>query len=156
MSPCRTALLLVRAGRRGWDCRRNFYCLTVVDQILQFFAWLEERDLLCRNFDPVAGLWVPSHARLALARAEAAKSSDFDFVAHSQRAHHAVKDRINNHFAVFAGEFRKPGNFFDQVSLCHKSLCSVPITFSNLRGSAQVPRKSSQFPALSSQLNRVV
>src|ERR1019366_7947758 len=88
-------------------------------QIFQFLAGLEERDLLCRNFHAVAGFRVAAHARLALARAEAAQTAAFNFAPPPQRAHHAVKDRIHNHFAVFAGEFRQPGNFFDQVSLRH-------------------------------------
>src|SRR5450631_2624165 len=124
--------------RTGWHGRHhggnNFHSFTVVHQIFQFLTGLEERDLLCRNFHPFARLRVPAHTRLALAGAEAAKTSYFDLVAHSQRAHDAVKDRVHNHFAVFAGEFRQPGNFFDQVSLRHKPL--LPLGPVPLQGSA--------------------
>src|SRR6266481_5833736 len=110
--------ILVRGGwRRGWRCCRS---CTVVNQIFQFLAGLEEWNLLCRSFHPVACFRIPAHARLALAREEAAKPTYFDLVAYPQRAHHAIKDRVHNHFAVFAGEFRQPGNFFDQVSFRHK------------------------------------
>ena len=161
------------AARTRWRCWGSFRCRAAVHQVFQFFARLEEWDLLCRNFHPFSRLRVSPHARLALASAEAAKPADFDLVAHPQRAHHAVKDRIHNHFAVFAGEFRQPGNFFDQVSLRHKLFapfgagslravqwsralpscrCSaLSITFSNLRGSLQV-QFSVQFPVLSSQI----
>src|ERR1019366_4109154 len=91
-----------RRGRYRRRCGGSFHRRATVHQIFQFLAGLEERDLLGRNFHPVARFRVPAHARLALARAEAPKPAYFDLVAHSQRTHHAVKDRIYNHFAVFA------------------------------------------------------
>src|SRR5258707_13280814 len=54
-----------RGARRGsWR-----YCgsITLVDQILQFLAGLEEWNLFSRYLDALAGLGVPAHARFALA-----------------------------------------------------------------------------------------
>jgi hypothetical protein len=115
---------LVCAGRRsrwrryGGSCRRR----TVIHQVLQFLTGLKKWDLLGRNFDAITCFRIPPHPRFALSCAKAAKSAYFDFVTHPQRAHYAVKDRIHNHFAVFTGKFRQPGNFFNQVSLRHKPL----------------------------------
>ncbi len=106
----------------GW--RRGSRASAVVDQVLQLLAGLEERNLLGRNFDPVAGLRIAPNARLALAGAEAAKSADLNLVTDAQRTHYAVKDRLHNHFAVFAGKFRQPGNLFDQVRFCNMPICS--------------------------------
>src|ERR1700761_3251779 len=52
-----------------------------IHEILQFLAWLEEGNLLCRHFHLFAGLRISSHAPAALPCAEAAKSANFDFVA---------------------------------------------------------------------------
>src|SRR5208282_2574043 len=140
-----SAAHLVRAGWRGRYWRRgrsNFWRRAVIHQVFQFLAGLEERNLLRRNFDAVPRFRIPAHARLALARAEAAKTTDFDLVAHAQRAHHAVKDRIQNYFAVFAaGSFG--GSMCPRV-LAPRRYSVLPITFSNSRGSVQV-----QFPATS-------
>src|SRR5258706_2593389 len=92
-------------GDGWWCCRRNYCCPTIVHQIFQFLAGFEERDFLCRNFHPVTRLRISAHARLALARAETAEPAYLDLIAHSQRAYYAVKDRIHNHFAIFAGKF---------------------------------------------------
>src|SRR5208282_5399327 len=84
-SPNRNFLL--RGGWRSRGHRRrssNLHRRTVIHQVLQFFARLEERDLLRRNFHPIARLWIPSHARLALSGSETAKTTDFDLVANPQ------------------------------------------------------------------------
>src|SRR5258707_11584852 len=61
-----------RGARRGsWR-----YCgsITLVDQILQFLAGLEEWNLFSRYLDALAGLGVPAHARFALAGAGTAQT----------------------------------------------------------------------------------
>ena len=90
-----------------------------VDHVLQLFAGLEERNLLGRNFNPVSGLGIATHARFTLADAEAAKSPDFDLIASAQRTYHALEDGLNYDLAVFSSELRPPGNIIDQVCLGH-------------------------------------
>src|SRR5947209_20614713 len=90
----------------GWSGRCSRRTLPI-HQLFQFLAGLEEGDLLGLNFDPVSGLGVAAHARLARAGAKAAKSADLDLVASAQRPHDAVEDGFDNHFAVFAGQFRE-------------------------------------------------
>jgi CubicO group peptidase (beta-lactamase class C family) len=98
-------------GRRGGH----------VDQILQFLAGLEERDLLGRHFHALTGLRVAADARLALAGAEAAKAANLDLVAGAQGAHHAVKDRFHDHFAVFPRKLRQTRDFVDQICFGHNA-----------------------------------
>src|SRR5579863_4868577 len=52
-----------------------------VHQVFEFFAGLEVRDAFGRHIHARAGLGITAHARLPLARAEAAEPADFDFVA---------------------------------------------------------------------------
>ena len=175
-SRCRRAPLgaaphLVRGRwRRRRRCGNNFR--TVVHQVFQFLAGFEERDLLCRNFHAVAGFRVSSDARLALARAEAAKPAYFDFVATrserttlskivstitslSLRVSSASRETssirsafVISLFAPFgAGSLyglRVPEGIAAPVPALR-----LPITFSNLRASVQVgkraPGESSQF-----------
>src|SRR5438445_3629878 len=111
-----------RCGRRG---RGGMLALAVIYQVLQLLAGLEERNLFGGNFHPVPGLGIASHARLALARAEASKTADLDLVTHPQRAHDAVKDRLYNHFAVFPCEFRQTRDLINQIRFCHTPLGSV-------------------------------
>jgi hypothetical protein len=47
-----------------------------VDHVLQRFAGHEERNPLGRNFNPVSGLGIATHARFTVAGAEAAKSPE--------------------------------------------------------------------------------
>src|SRR5580765_447579 len=108
--------------RSGGGCRRAF---SVIDQILQLLAGLEERNLFRGNFDPVAGLRIASHARFALPRAKAAEAPDLDLVAHAQRAHDAVKDRLYNDFAVFPRKLRQTRDLVNQIRFCHTPLGSV-------------------------------
>src|SRR5439155_26637302 len=97
----KTCCLLTDLHRRPWSCLSMCPGLSI-NQIFQLFAGLEERDPLCGNFHAVAGLWVASHPRLALARPKAATSADLDLVASPQGAHDAVENRLDDHFAVFA------------------------------------------------------
>src|ERR1044071_4149731 len=102
-----------RRRGRGWS-----RCLAV-DQILEFLARLEERNLLRRDFNAIASLWVAADAGLTLTSTEAAETPDLDFVARPQRAHDALEDGFDDDLAVFAGQFRQPGHLVDQVRLCH-------------------------------------
>src|SRR5277367_2974774 len=113
---------------RGWRNRnRGRRVGAAVDQILQFLARLEERNFLRRHFHAVASFWIAPDTRLALSGAKAPEAADLDLVADSQRSHHAVEDGLDYHFAVLAGQFRQPGNFFDQIRFCHMLLSSNSI-----------------------------
>src|SRR5579863_2288129 len=94
--------------RRRWGSRRsrgNRRWSSVVYQVFQLFAGLEERDFLGRHFDLFPGLGIAAGARFALAGAEAAEAADLDLVAGAQGSHHAVENGFHNHFTVFARKF---------------------------------------------------
>jgi len=111
---------LARARRRAGRRRRGAGAIAAdVHQIFQFLARLKERDLLGGDFHAVAGLRIASHARLALPRAEAAETTDLDLVSCAQRAHDAVKNRLDDDFAVFAGQFRQAGDLVDEIGFGH-------------------------------------
>src|SRR6266704_926702 len=112
-----------RRGGRGGS--RSGTRRTMVDQILQLLAGFEERDLLGRDFHAFAGFRIAAHARLALPGTEAAEPANLDLVAHAQRAHDAVKDRLYNHFAVFPRELRQTRHLINQIRFCHTPLGSV-------------------------------
>src|SRR5581483_2252000 len=112
--------VITLARRRRWDCLQRRMLLDIaVDHVLQLFAGLEEGNFFGGNFYPVTGLWIASHARFTLASAKASEAANLDFIAGAQGAHHALKNRFNDNFAVFPGEFCQPGNFVDQVRLRH-------------------------------------
>ena len=113
----RSALRLGCAFRGGLHARVLFH--GTVDHVLQFFAGLEERNLLGGNVHAVPGLGIAADAGFTLARAEAAESPNLDLIASAQRAHHALEDGLYNDLAVLPSEFRQPGNFIDQVCLGH-------------------------------------
>src|SRR5450755_4044400 len=91
----------------------------VVHQILQFLTGLEKWDLLGWNLDALSRLGIAPHPGLALASAKTAKAADFDLIAGAQRAHHAVKDRLHNHFAVFPRKFSQTRDFVNQIGFGH-------------------------------------
>jgi hypothetical protein len=71
----------------GWCGRGRGGCVgavSVIHQVLQLLAGLEERDFLRRHFDAIAGFRISSHARFALACAEAAEAADFDLVSNAK------------------------------------------------------------------------
>jgi len=94
----------------------------VVDDVLQLLAGLEERDLLRRHFDAVAGLGIAADASFALTRAEAAESAYLDFVAGAQRTNNTVENGFDDDLRVFAGHFCQSRYFFDQVGFRHERL----------------------------------
>src|SRR6478736_6527141 len=98
-----------RAGRRG-RCLVRF----AVDEILQFLAGLEVRNLLRRNVDLVTGLGVAALAGLALAKAEAAKTAEFDLLPAMQRVDDALEHRVDDDFGVFLRKVRYPRDFLDE------------------------------------------
>src|ERR1700689_3742748 len=103
-----------RRGNYGSRRRRH-----IVHQILQFLARLEERNLLRWHFHPLPGLRVEPDPRLALPRPETAKAANLDLVAGAQRAHHAVKNRLHDHFTVFPRKFRQTRDFVNQIGFGH-------------------------------------
>src|ERR1700693_1916 len=92
-----------RSRWRRWSC--GCRAVAFVDQILQFLARLEKRNFLRGYFHALPGLGVAADPGLALAGAEAAKAANLDLVAGSQRAHHAVKNGLYDHFTIFARKF---------------------------------------------------
>src|SRR5580765_5712590 len=90
-----------RWRRRRCSCGRR----GLIDQILQLLAGLEERNLLRGHVHAITGLRITPDTRLALTRSETPKAADFNLVAGAQRAHHAVKNRLHDYFAVFPRKF---------------------------------------------------
>src|ERR1700690_2847702 len=109
--------------RRGGRCHGSGFA--GVHQIFEFLTRLEEGNFLRRHFYPLARLGIAADARFALSSAETAKATDFNLVAHTKRAHHAVKNSFDDDFAILASELRQPGYFVNQIGLCHTPLCSV-------------------------------
>src|SRR5580658_990509 len=70
----------LRRWRRGSGDRSR----TVIHQIFQFLTGLEKWNLLRRNLNSITGLWISTDTRLALARAETAKTTDLNLVPHTQ------------------------------------------------------------------------
>src|ERR1700721_1007097 len=92
-----------RSRWRRWSCRCR--AVAFVDQILQFLAGLEEWNFLRGHFHALTGLRVAADPGFTLSGAETAKAADLDLVAGAQRAHHAVKDGLHDHFTIFARKF---------------------------------------------------
>ena len=99
--------------RLNGDGNRGALLGRAVHHILQLLAGFEERNLLGRNLDPVAGLGIATDTGLALARPETAKATNLDLVSRPQGPHYTVEDGLNNHLAVLARKFRKARDFFD-------------------------------------------
>ncbi len=80
----------------------------LIDEVFQFLAGFEVRNLFGGNFDARSGLGIASDARLALAGAEAAESANFDLVTGAKGANDGVKDRLHDHLGVFASHLNHP------------------------------------------------
>src|SRR5688500_5489748 len=91
----------------------------LVDQVLQFLAGLEVRDLLRRDADLVAGLGVAALARLATAKPEAAEAAELDLLAAVQRIDDALEDRIDDDLGVLLREVRDFRDFLDEFRFGH-------------------------------------
>src|SRR5581483_1642502 len=74
---------------------------------------------LRRHVDAVACLRVSSDPRFPLACAETPKTTDFNLIACAKRANNTVKDRLDNHFAILAGQFDQTRHLIDQIRFCH-------------------------------------
>src|ERR1035441_9515606 len=104
---------LLHATLHGWgvvgvDVVGRFRCgktldAARIDRVAQLLRGLEERDALGGHIDALAGLGVAADAGVALARAEAAEPSDFDFVAGFERSYDGLKEGIDDDFAVASG-----------------------------------------------------
>src|ERR1700693_2791479 len=75
----------LRWGRGRWRGRSRSLTASGIDQILQLFAGLEERDFLGGNFYALSGFRIAADAGFALAGAEAAKAADLRLVGHAAR-----------------------------------------------------------------------
>src|SRR6266851_6525471 len=91
--------------------------LRAVYKILQFFAGLEEGDLLRRNFDLCAGFWIAADAPAALPRAETSESANLDFFALLQGFDNAFKNSFDDGLGLLARQFRDAQNLLDEVGL---------------------------------------
>src|SRR5579859_273631 len=92
-------------------------CFRAVDEILELFAGLKERNLFWRDFDFRARLGIATDAAAALARAEAAEPADLDFVALLERFDDAVEDGFDDGLGVGALELRDAFDLLDEVGL---------------------------------------
>src|SRR5215472_1789842 len=113
--PYLVRLRLLLIGRRGFfgGCRR------VVYHVLKFFAGFEVGNLLSGHFDAGASFWIASNSRLALARAEAAKSADLNLVAATEGLHDAVEDGLDDDLGLLAGHLHHARDLFNQIRLGH-------------------------------------
>src|SRR5579883_1422217 len=100
------------AGWRG--------CGGVVDDVFQFLAGLEIRNLLGRDFHASARLGISPDARLTLTSAETAESTDLDFVSRAQGTDDAVEDSLHDDLGLLPGHLHDAGDFFNQVGLRHR------------------------------------
>src|SRR5580658_189482 len=96
---CLVRLRLLLAGRR-WFTRRR-----VIHYILKFFAGFEVGNLLGWHLNPGPGLGIAADARLPLARAKAAETTDLDLVTAAEGLHDAIEDRLDNDLGFLAGHF---------------------------------------------------
>src|SRR6516165_11993939 len=99
--------------RRIARCGSRSSRLGAVDEVLEFLAGFEERNLLGRHFDLFAGLGVPSHAPAALARAETAEAADFDFVAFLESIDDALKNSFHDGLRFLARKLRNAEDLLD-------------------------------------------
>src|SRR5208282_182390 len=95
VSPLRSTRRALRP--RGVLRLCSFGCggASAVHQVFEFFTGLEIRDALGRHVHSRAGFRIAPHARLSLARAEAAEPADLDFIAGAQSPHHTVENRLH-------------------------------------------------------------
>src|SRR5258707_14913536 len=96
---------LLRRRRRRSGGSRRLRGIPGIHQVFEFLAGFKERNLLCRHFDALASFGVATTSGFALTSAKAAKPTNLNLVPSTQRAHYAVKDRFQDHFAVFACKF---------------------------------------------------
>src|SRR5258708_32064131 len=93
----------------------------LVDQLLQFLAWLEVWDLLRRHVHLLSRLGVASRTGLAAAKAEAAEAAELDLLAGAKRFNDRVKDDVDDGLGLFLGELDCARDFVDQFGLRHHS-----------------------------------
>src|SRR6267154_3478782 len=92
--------------------------MLLVDR-LQLFTRLEAHGLAGRNADLSAGPRIAPDAGLARAHIEHAEAAQFDAVALSQGALHALKDRLHRLLGFCLGDAGLSHNFVDDIELDH-------------------------------------
>src|SRR5690348_3025640 len=107
----------------------------VIDEILEFLARLEERNPLRRHLHFSARLGIAARAAPSLARAEAAKSADFNLVVFLQGVNDAFEDGLDDRLRFFARQLRYADHFFDQIRLRHRASVVIGLTRSARHGS---------------------
>ena len=95
-------------------------CAVGVDGVSELFGGLEEWDAFGWDVYLFSGLWVASYAGVALSGAEAAKATDFNFVAGLESADDGIEESVNDNFSVTPGEIAEGGDFVDKISFRHK------------------------------------
>src|SRR5262249_50714914 len=94
-------------------------CRLAVDQLLQFLAGLEVRDLLRGHGDLHSGLRVATHPGAALAQAERSESPQLDLLTVLQGANDGVEDRVHDGLRLLLRDVRRHGHALDQLRLRH-------------------------------------
>src|ERR1700690_3051734 len=97
----------------------------MIDEVFQFLAGLEEWNSFRRHFHLGAGFRIASGAAATLARAEAPKPADFDFVAGLQRRYDAVEYSLDHQLGILAWQFGDARDLFYQVGLRHRAFFHV-------------------------------
>src|SRR5579859_1959019 len=110
-----------------------------VNEVLQFFAWLEKRNSLGRHFHLRAGLRIAADPASALPRTKATKTANLNLVVLLQRLDNAFKHCLDNRFRLFAWQLRYADNFLDQIRLRHCTLCCLRLTGSACHGPTALP-----------------
>jgi hypothetical protein len=90
-----------------------------VDEILKFFAGLEERNALWGDFYLGACLRIATHPATTLAGAEAAKTTNLDFVTRLQCLDDGIENGLHNCLGFLAGQLGGSYDLFDQIGFGH-------------------------------------
>ena len=93
--------------------------LARIHEIAKILARFEVRNTLGRNRDGGSGLRITSRTRLALARAEAAKSTNFDLVAGFDGPNDRVEECVDDDLAIAAGKVTEGYDMVDEFGFGH-------------------------------------
>jgi hypothetical protein len=93
--------------------------LARIHEIAEILARLEVGNALGRHRDGGSGLRITSRTRLALARAEAAKSTNFDLVAGFHGPNNRVEECVDDDLAITAGKVTEGYDVVDEFGFGH-------------------------------------
>lgn len=89
---------------------------------LQFFSGLEAYGFAGGNGDFRSSARISANAGLARTHIEYTKAPQFDAIAISERALHALENGFDGHLSLGFGDAGAVDNFVDDVKLDHRSL----------------------------------